>query len=65
MAMYPVQQAQAAQIAFAVALGCIGFIPNVQQETMAYMGCNSVAVLGILTPDEKKPLCVMYIVLEH
>jgi hypothetical protein len=53
MAMYPVQQAQAAQIAFAVALGCIGFIPNVQQETMAYMGCNSVAVLGILTPDEK------------
>lgn len=51
------QQVQAAQLAFAAALGRIGFAPDVQQEIMACTGCNNIAMLGLVTPEDISKMC--------
>jgi len=49
--------AQAAQLAFAAALGRIGLTPDIQQEIIAYTCCINIGMLGLSTPDDISKMC--------
>jgi hypothetical protein len=38
-------------------VGRIGFAPDVQQEIMACTGCNNIAMLGLVTPEDISKMC--------